>query len=210
MASVEIWEDAVELHYAYFGFADPFQREKFRDAQGEGAILTFKLLMFADLFANLASGEFEAFGFRVDSNFGNLPERIPTHCFMQRPNIDQCDADIIEASGWHYERVRVVKSSDGARVKNLPNQSINPSKSAPGRPSTYPAARMALLALQKSDSNIIKCSATRLLFDFNAAYLKQVSAFGLPVTGLSERTLRGHLKQFRQELAETGNNKPAN
>lgn len=209
MTDLKIWEEAVELNYAFFGFSDPFQREKFQNAKSEGAGQTLKLLMFADLFANLASGEFEAFGFKIDSNFGNLPERIPTHCFMQRPNIDQCEADIIEASGWYYERVRVVKSSDSATAKTLPNQSINPSKSAPGRPSTYPAARMALFALQKSDPDIIKRSASRLLVDFNAAYSKQVSAFGLPVAGLSERALRGHLKQFRQEMAETGNNKTA-
>ena len=210
MTSLEVWEEAVELHYAYFGFADPFQREKFRNAPDKGAIQTYKILMFADLFANLASGKFEAFGFKIDSSFGNLPERIPTHCFIKRPDIEQCEADIIEASGWYYERVRVVKLGESPTTEPLPNQSINLSKSAPGRPSTYPAARMALLALQKSDPAMIKRPASRLIDDFNAAYLMQVAAYGLPKVGLSDRVLRDHLIRFRQELAETGNNKPAN
>ena len=210
MTSVEIWEEAVELHHAYFGFADPFQREKFRNAPDKGAIQTYKILMFADLFANLASGKFEAFGFKIDSNFGNLPERIPTHCFMKRPNIDQCEADIVEASGWRYERVRVVNSNGAVTAQATTDKSPNPGKSASGRPSTYAAAREALLALQVSDPNIIKRPASRLLDDFNAAYLMQVAAFGLPTVGLSDRVLRDHLIRFRQELAETGNNKPAN
>lgn len=210
MTDLEIWDEAVELNYAFFGFSDSFQREKFQNAKSEGASQTLKILMFADLFANLASGAFEAFGFRIDSNFGNSPERIPAHCFMLRPNIDQCEADIIEASGWRYERVRVVNSNGAVTAQVTTNKSLNPGKSASGRPSTYAAAREALLALQVSDPNIIKRPASRLIDDFNAAYLMQVDAFGLPKVGLSDRVLRDHLIRFRQELAETGNNKPAN
>jgi hypothetical protein len=207
MSDLEEWGNAIELNAAYFEFSHPYQREKYRNTRAVGPMLVIKNLMYGELFAHLGSGKFEAWGFQINPTPSQGPVLIPAHCFMQRPNVDECDTDVITASGYRYDRVRVAEKPNvviGEGSVFTPSDSSN---SKPGRPSTYAPARESLLVLHAANPADIRKSAARLLEAFNEIYPKHAEAFGLPAIGLSERALRDHLKRFRQELAETGKNK---
>jgi hypothetical protein len=210
MSDFEKWQSGEELNYAFDHFADPYQREQFRIARSLGAMETISHLMFADLFDRLASSELQALGFQTSPAVIDGPVPIPTHCFMQRPNISHCEADEIIASGFRYERVRVVKPSKPEISLDVATPPAQSEKRNLGRPSTYPAARDALRALYKANPESILKPAARLLEAFNAQYLRHAELHGLQIAALSERVLRDHLTLFRQELAETSKNLSAN
>lgn len=203
------WLGASELNFAYYDFTDPYQRQKFNKATAPGPMLAYKMLMCADLFAQLSGGKLKAWGFCVEPAPSDGPVPIPVHCFMQRPNVEECDNDIISASGWRYERVRV------AIAENENNSAIvvcgaAPAESKVGRPSTYPAVKAALEQIRATDPAKIQWTAERLLDDFNQIYAEYASDFGLRSLKLGERAFRDHLRRFRQETAEIGKNDNAN
>jgi hypothetical protein len=206
MIDLKKWEEGFELSYAFFKFSDPFQREKYQSSDADGPIYVIKSLMFAELFGHLASEEFVAIGFRTDPSVGDGPEKIPAHCFTLRPNVAECEADVISASGWRYERVRVVDLTDQSRVSILEDPTPLASNGKRGRTSTYPLTRRVLLMLWEKDPRYIDQSAERLRDVFNAEYLANGQPGGIRLSPLSTRSLRDHLKRFRQELEETGKN----
>lgn len=195
------WLGASGLNFAYYDFTDQYQREKFKKATAPGPMLAYKMLMYADLFAQLSSGKLKAWGFCVEPAPSDGPVIIPVHCFVQRPNVEECDKNIISASRWRYERVRVAiaeNDDDSAATENLPF----PAKSKAGRRSTYPAVKAALERIHLTDPAKIEWPAERLRNDFNSVYADCAPAMGFPSVKLATRTLHDHLKRFRQELAE--------
>ncbi|MBB6427421.1 hypothetical protein [Sphingopyxis sp. JAI128] len=198
------WRDSVELNCCFLDFADPYELGKFKIAKDIGTIEAIKFLMISDIFARIEHGELLAYGFRTLPHVSDGPVVIPIHCFAQRPEMVDIEKDIIIASGWRYERVRV----GAGTCEDVPAATISTGTvktvGKAGRPDTYPAARVALLALSKRDPTSIRQPANRLINHFNVEYLQHVGTFGLQIARLSERTLREHLKRFRQELAEMG------
>lgn len=203
------WLGASELNFAYYDFTDPYQRQKFKKATAPGPMLAYKMLMCADLFAQLSGGKLKAWGFCVEPAPSDGPVPIPEHCFMQRPNVEECDKNIISASGWRYERVRVAiaERDDNFHVAgNLPS----PATSNAGRRSTYPAVKAALARIHAVDPAKVEWPAEQLLDEFNSVYADYAPAMGFQSRTLAARTLRDHLKRFRQELVEIGNNDNSN
>lgn len=199
--NMDNWQDALELNFAYFHFSDPYQRRKFEAATKPGPMQALKMLMYAELFGQLQSGMLQAWGFCVEPAPSDGPIAIPVHCFMKRPNIDECDRGIISASGWRYERVRIPHADTVIKPITTEN-SANSLKSKAGRPSTYPAVKIALEQIYSICPAKIGWPAERLLDDFNAVYAECAHEMGLRSLKLAERTLRNHLDRFRQELVK--------
>lgn len=202
MSELERWLDGVELYFAYREFSHPFQLAKYKAATGPGPIYALRSLMYGELFGKLASAELEAFGFRTAPTPSDGPVRIPVHCFMSPPNLDECNEDKIVSSSWAYERVKVSfrgKFTVEGETAQIPSEI----KKKGGRPSTYPASRDALIEMYQCDPHLIKRPAEKLVYFFNEVYLRHVVNYGLPITALTERTLRDHLNRFRKELEET-------
>jgi hypothetical protein len=206
MDNLEFWENAEPLNYAFFKFADPYQREQYRTAIDDGRRAALQNLMYGDLFGHLASGALLAYGHRTAPTVSDGPVPIQRHCFTERPNVAECDEDIIAISGWRYERVQIVvgEAVPNGDVCCAAMASKEPAKV--GRRDTYLAARAALVELRGENPNCIKQSASLLLDKFNATYARTAPEWGIANAPLAERTLRKHLQRFRQELAETGNN----
>lgn len=210
MSNFDRWRSFAELNCCFYDFADPYELDKYREARDIGTIESIKTLMILDIFGSLECGELHAYGFRTHPDVSDGPVLIPAHCFAQRPEMSEVGDDVIVASGWRYERVRVgVATAEGTHPTITITSGGQLDKKV-GRPSTYPAARVALTKLSDRDPTVIRLSANRLLDAFNAEYLQHAASYGLPSVALSERTLRNHLKQFRQELAEIGNDKSSN
>lgn len=206
MSHLNQWENAVELNFAHVEFADPYQLGKFRETTSIGAFETIKRLMVADTFALLQNGELQAFGFQIEPTLSDGPVPIPAHCFMQQPNFEECDVDIISASGWRYERVRIAKSSNSDDFDIPEAAPFFDKGNKPGRPSKYAQAAETLAALVSEDGRYIDQSAEALHERFNAKYREMNQIAGIPIAPVAVRSLRNYLNRFRQELAKIGRN----
>lgn len=202
MTDLERWENGVALGHAIIRYADPHQLSKFRNATTDGASQTLKWLMCADIFARIEDSQFEAFGFQIKPTVLAGPQRIPRHVFEPRPDLDLAERDTVAASGFEYERIRLLPVNEDhlGRVA-----SIAKTGGSIGRPSTFAKAREVLKVLFEIESNRDK-SAAKLYADFQAEFEKQfpLDKWGIPVPSL--RSLQDHLKTYRQKLAETGRN----
>ena len=209
MSELEQWLDGVELYFAYREFSHPFQLAKYKAATGPGPIYALRSLMYGELFGKLASAELEAFGFRTAPTPSDGPVRIPVHCFMSPPNLDECNDDKITSSGWHYERVKISPPLE-TKQSDIPKKFPPDGKRGGGRPSLYPATRETLLEIYGIDPNLIKQSAEQLEIKFNKLFPRHAQDHGRQERRVESRTLRNHLKRFRQELAETSENISSN
>lgn len=209
MTDLENWEIAIPLNSAFDQFGDPYQRAKFREAQDVGANLAHKMLMFADLFCRIYQKEFAAFGFRIQPIPSDGPIRIPYHVFDARPNVDQAEQDIVAASGYVYERVRICPqpSEVPELVEDHPSHQSN--GGGPGRKSLYDKVKTVLAELFETPSNRSK-SPEKLHPHFELEFRKQYPPDEWDIAPPSVRTLREHLKRFRQESAEIGKNNISN
>ncbi|MFZ1742073.1 MAG: hypothetical protein WAT93_04420 [Pontixanthobacter sp.] len=202
MTDLENWEKGVELSQALIRFADPYQLSKFRDAYSEGAILTYKLLMYADIFAKVELNEFEAFGFQTKPTVIAGPVKIPSHVFEPHPDVELAEQNTVSVSGFEYERIRVRPISNPQASESSP---ASTGLGKIGRPPTYGKAKKVLNVLFQIESNRSK-SAAKLHKDFDTEFQKQFPQKDWDTSTPSVRKLQDHLKQYRQELAETGNN----
>lgn len=209
MSHFNQWENAVELNFAHVEFADPYQLGKFRETTSIGAFETVKRLMVADTFALLQSGELQAFGFQIEPTLSDGPVPIPAHCFMQQPDFEECDVDIISASGWRYERVRIAKCGESDPVDIPETTPAFDKANKSGRPSKYAQAAETLAALMLEDIRYIDQSAEVLHERFNAKYREMNQIAGIPIAPVAVRSLRNYLNRFRQELAKIGRNNSA-
>jgi hypothetical protein len=180
-------------------FTDPFQLAKFHDAHDSGPRQAIQSLMFADLYARLANRELEAIGYQIEPNPQRELNEIPSHIFGDRPNYKDCLEDVVKSRGWHFVDVRVCKVSIG--ISELSSNDAS-SKRGGGRKSTYDKSKKVLEEMYRIESNSEK-SAEQLHRDFKEAFEQQFSVDKYQVFAPSERTLRDHIKRYRQELAET-------
>jgi hypothetical protein len=155
--------------------------------------------MYADLFFHLLASSLEAYGIQTEPTPQQFPQKIPGHLLNIRPILEELDRNIISTVVWRYENVKIVDPGpDITRLSELPSPEFEIQriidKSKMGRPSTYDAAKDAFIILENMG----------ITLQFNEVYRKSAVKQGLPETELSERTLRNHLKRFRQEVEKTG------
>jgi len=198
MSELQLWEIGEPLSYAAIKFGDPYQTGKWRNADHTGAIDSLELLIIADLFARIQQGEFVALGFRIAPTVSDGPVKIPGHTFEPRPDLEFARCDELQVSGYHYERVRILPSKNVESGKSEKSVSAN----STGRRSTYAKSKIVIETLYLTESNRSKSAAT-LHRDFEMEFKRQFPASEWEIVPPSERTLRNHLKRYRQELEET-------
>lgn len=198
MSELQLWEIGEPLSYAAIKFGDPYQIEKWKNADHIGAIDALELLIIAEIHARIQQGEFVALGFRVAPTVSDGPVKIPSHTFEPRPDLEFSRCDKLQASGYHYERVRILSSKN---VESGKSEKLVSANSA-GRRNTYAQCKVVIETLFLLESNRSK-SAAKLHRDFEMEFKRQFPASEWEIVPPSERTLRDHLKRFRQELEET-------
>ena len=199
MSELEIWRNTVQLHEAYAVFASEEQKTLFSqagDRQNRNA--SFEL-MFADLFYALAAGELYAIGFDVSGMATDPPIQFPPHFFDGRPNISECQSDVITFQNWRFENVRIFKNPEKVSISEISCKVGSVKTYKVGRPSTYDLSKGILIEIF-SENPLLKDSRASGLIDlFNTKYKARALSMGKPAIGLSDRTLREHLKRFRKE-----------
>lgn len=197
MSELEIWKIGEPLGFAASHFGETYQVDKWRNAKDIGAMDTIEFLLIADLFGRIEAGEFVAFGFRVAPIVSDGPVRIPAHAFEPRPDLDLTRCDKLHVSGHSYERIRILPITDLEKGKSAKSISAN----SAGRRSTYADSKIVIEFLFQNKSNRSK-SAAKLHPDFEREFLRRFPLGEWKIAPPSERTLRNHLKRYRQELEE--------
>jgi hypothetical protein len=195
MSELQFWEIGKPLGYAAIEFGDPYQTDKWKNADDVGAIDAHELLLIADLYGRIQEGEFVAFGFRIAPTVSDGPVKIPEHAFEPRPELELVRNDKLQVSGYSYERIRILpnpKAEDHSFGKAI-------SRNSAGRQSTYAKSKLVIQTLFQIESNCSK-SAAKLHPDFEKEFKRQFPPSKWEIAPPSERTLRAHLKRFRQEL----------
>lgn len=198
MSELGHWGIGTPLKYAAIEFGDPYQVGRWKNADDVGAIDAYELLLMADLFGRIQEGELVALGFRIAPTVSDGPVIIPEHTFEPRPELDLVRNDKLQVSGYTYERIRVLpnpKAEEDSAEKVI-------LKNSAGRQSTYAKSKSVIQALFKIESNRGK-SAAMLHPDFEIEFKRQFPLSDWEIAPPSERTLRNHLKRYRQELEET-------
>ncbi|MHA6316520.1 hypothetical protein ACXYN8_02525 [Altererythrobacter sp. CAU 1778] len=198
MSELQLWENGQPLGFAAIKFGDPYQVGEWRGADGIGAIDAHEFLLISDLFGRIQEGEFAAIGFRLAPTVSDGPVRIPEHTFEPRPELELVRNDKLQVSGYSYERIRIVPNHEAG----CDSFGKLISKISAGRRSTYPKSKTVIAALFQIKSNCSK-SAEKLHPDFELEFKRQYPLSEWGIAPPSQRTLRDHLKRFRQELEET-------
>ncbi|MBX3564329.1 MAG: hypothetical protein KF730_07105 [Sphingomonas sp.] len=215
--AIEKWRAGVRFSSAWFEFGDPYAVRKFRETTTRQAFEAEQFLMVAELWAGLRDGEFQAFGKCVEPEISKGPVPLPLYMFeFDHPRGIE-NSDDIEISGWRYEGVKVIRvrepDTDGAPVNPplpAPDPEIAiavtaPAKRGGGRRHTYRYAAEVLQFLYEKESNRT-LSAEILHPDFKREFERRFPVEQYHLRAPSPRTLRDHIKQYRQELEDTGKN----
>ena len=213
---VAIWDSGIDLNMAWYEFGAERQRKQQIERRGTPASLVIQRLMMGDVYGDLASGHLMAFGFRLTPTISNGPVLIPADSF-QTPMSDEWEESVVSASGYTYERVRVITAeglTDPPTIQNAqtpmetgpsPQMSDLPrERRGGGRKSYYPEASATIRALYKLDPSNRSLSAAKLVDEFNRIFFKLHPALKDKVAPISDRSLRDHLTKFRSE--EIGGN----
>ena len=198
MSDLQFWKNGQPLSNAAIKFGDLYQVGKWRSADNSVSIDAHGFLLFSDLFGLIQSGEFVAFGFRIEPNVSDGPIRIPEHTFEPRPELELVRCDKLQVSGHSYERVRILPRMDVEKDKSA---IATPANTA-GRRSTYSMSRTVIETLFQVESNRGK-SAAKLHSAFRTEFERQFPLSEWEIAPPSERTLGDHLKRYRQELEGT-------
>ena len=204
--NVEKWRSGVVFSFAWYQFAEPYAVRKHNEINSRRAISTQRLLMVADLWARLNSGELEAFGKSVAPVISDGPVLIPPHTFEFRPPQGAGDSDEIEVAGWRYVEVTIVRpDSAGLDEDTLPTRPVVKAKRGGGRSDTYQYSEGVLHALYAVAGND-RLSAEKLHPAFKLAFQSQFPREHHLIDAPSVRTLRKQIGRFRKKLAQTGCN----
>ena len=200
----ENWSQCAPLHYAWFELAPFAKKEEYRDSGAKSPIVAASLALEMQMWLKnrISNGEFIVLGFRTAPNPELIPSKIP-HIYLSASGISiDWNSDKLIGVGHSFEDVRI------CRLNGKVTQIIEPSvmansqlKRGGGRPSEYPKTKLILDTLFRDERNKT-ASAERLICRVNELR-KLANAADPPI---HDRTLRTHLKRYRKELAETGNN----
>ena len=116
----KIWKSGDSLDFAWFGNAHENLQNQYRDAKGEGSTNAIRMLMEADVRAELADGSLIAFGYRIPPNLSEQPETIPTFMFASHAVIINWDESIITGLSRRYESVTVTRHHVSANESESP------------------------------------------------------------------------------------------
>ncbi len=202
------WQTADPLDFAWFGYAPSPLKEQFENAGDHaGRTATLRRLMEAEVRGQIGDGELIAFGVLIAPELEDTPRQLPSALFeADSTSVDWGDGTVAGLGRTFAEvRVCVGQTSEPEPIVEL-DQADNagrPTKRGGGRTSQYPQVREILEALF-AEPSYAALSAARLLEPFNLAFLEKFQPPGGKIAPISERSLRDHLKVYRQELAETG------
>lgn len=202
------WQTADGLYSSWFIYSPEELKERYRDSGKNERLSKFlELDMQMLIRERIGTGEIIALGVQISPDLKTEAERIPEILFQS------ADVDIdwqlgrISGFGRQYNDVRICLSDEPDRPLERKSRSLAAnSDRRGGRPSQYPKIREVLQELFADHPVYQHFSAARLLKAFNDKYLAKFAPPGESVAPVSERSLREHLKAYRQELAETGNN----
>lgn len=210
LSLIENWQTADPLDFAWFAYAPGELKEQLRNAGSHpGRDATLRRMMEAEVCGQIGHGELIAFGILIAPELEDSPRQLPSALFQAHSTrIDWSDATVA-GLGRTFAEVRVcvpqTPQPESVAEVDEADRGDKPKKRGGGRNSQYPQAREILEVLFKEPS-YAALSAHALLDTFNRAYLDRFQRPGGKLAPISERSLRDHLKRYRQELAETGRN----
>jgi hypothetical protein len=203
----DTWQLADPLDFAWFGYAPNGLKTQYREA-GDNPVRTAALrqMMEAEVRGRIGDGELTAYGILTAPKLEDTARRIPPTLFQAQSASVDWDQGIITSLGRTFAEVRVCdleRQELEATTIAVPTREQAPrTKRGGGRPSQYPQAR-DILELLFVEPSYQALAAARLLEPFNRAYLDKYCPPDGKLSPISERSLRDHLKRYRQELAET-------
>lgn len=198
------------LDFAWFEYAPAALKNQYREAgKNPGKTETLHRLMAGEVQLKIADSELVALGVQTAPIPQDHAREIsPTFFQAESTHIDWSQATVT-GLGQAFAEVRVcipqTRPPEPIAELALADSGEKPKKRGGGRNSQYPQAREILKALFKEPSYAV-LPANGLLDAFNRAYLDRFQQPGGKLAPISERSLRDHLKRYRQELAETGRN----
>jgi hypothetical protein len=202
------WQTADELYFGWFAYS-PFElKERYRDSgQNEALSKSLELEMQMLIRERIGSGEIVALGVQILPELKSEAEQIPKILFQSAEVDIDWECGRISGLGRQFNDARICLSAETNTppVKGIAPVAANANRGG-GRPSQYMKIREVLQELFADHPAYQQFPAARLLETFNIRYLAKFAAPGVSIAPVSERSLRQHLKTYRQELAGTGKN----
>ena len=213
---VRIWDSGINIGTSWVKFGDSRQKQQQIKARGTPQSLVFIRLMLGDVCGLLSDGELIAMGYRVQPYISDGPTYLPADSFSQGPDDDELMSNTVIASGWKYERVRVLKREDFLAAlkeaqeldKKVEGSISEKSATEPprlvdkkrggGRISIYRKAEAIFKELFEVKPHLKDEVAAKIAGEFNQLYKKNYFPDGKNFAALSERTIRKHLKTYRK------------
>lgn len=204
------WNNAEELNIAWFYCASDEFKMQYRDS-GRNQLKSnaIRYMMEKDVRRSIGETELIALGIQIYPILGTEPEIIPAMMFASQSVQIDWEKSLVEGLGKKFNDVRLcLKSIQNAEL----TMQVLPIliKRGGGRTDTYPRAKEILSELFAENSRYKEASAAKLLALFNKQYLNNSAQSEIKMAPLAERTLRNHLKKYRQELAAIDKNNFAN
>ena len=180
--------------------------------------------MLGDICGRLSEGSLIAMGFCTYPKTSDGPIRIPADSFSvwQKPSLENLMSDDVDVFGWKYENVKIIESEEysallaetleskpksdlGTTVDFELSSGIYAYKRGGGKTSAYPKAKIIFEKLFQMKPYLNDAVAAKITDHFNKIYKSDYFPDGAGFAPLRERTIRTHLKRYRQELANIGN-----
>jgi hypothetical protein len=202
---VKLWGSGIDLNTAWTRFGDERQLKLQIEHQGTPVSMVYQRLIMQGVFSNLVSGDLISMGYRMAPTLSDGPIEIPADTFDQRLPASW-EENAVEASGWRYERIRVLDPAE------LPDLAIAPEPvlvgsdqdtktsaleaSKLGRKSTYEACARALDLLS---DELVALPSDAIYDHFVEAFRKANKKVLSKIRPPTARTLRKHLPRYRSE-----------
>jgi len=199
-ARVMKWESGVSLDLAWIRFGDEHQRKQQSDRRGTPAALAIQSLMMVDVFLRIADGELAAWGYRTHPTPLDGPVKIPPDVFAVRP-LPGRPEDTVEASGFRYERVTVMRAREAAGSANAVQDFPTAEPAIGTTRNTYHLAKPLIREMFEEAPERWHMSAERLIDDFNDRYFAATERAAGAGRKLTSRKLRDHLKTYKLETS---------
>ena len=103
-----IWAMACRLENAWIKFGNKREKELQARSRGTPASIVYMENLAAEVFGQIADGDLLAFGFRLSPTISDGPVFIFADVFSEPSRKGWLEGEV-QASGWSYERVRVLK-----------------------------------------------------------------------------------------------------
>ena len=210
LAIYENWQAADDLNSAWFQFAPADLKNQYRESgDSDARTAAIRHMMKGEVRHMVGNQELIAFGIQIKPSLGIGPEHIPAMMFASGAVKIYWEKSEIEGLGRVFGDVRICAPiTENADIAESELATVT--KRGGGRNDIYPLARIVLAELCSENPAYLRFSAEKLEPVFNERYLKQFSTPDLKRAPVSTRSLRDYIKQYRQELAETGTNQIAN